>query len=212
MCVRCQLGGPGLGLTENAPTGRRHLHALWIWPDFGSSYTRMLFSRGIWSSECAHKKPRLTLENHYPQPPHLYFYLRPKDRTLLESIDLQFMAIVPLTSLSQFNTVVSSQHSSADPRVLSLPLSHLSSCCTDQRQPCLRHLLLGVLVWSMSRHDADLQWCRGLGLACGCRLLQSGHRPCERHRPASRRANSEQLSVPNPRVPLRGVHTAYCII
>jgi hypothetical protein len=27
MCVRCQLGGPGLGPTESAPTGRKHLHA-----------------------------------------------------------------------------------------------------------------------------------------------------------------------------------------
>ena len=123
------------------------------------------------------------------------------------------MAIAPLTSLSQFNTVVSSQlSSSADPRVFSLPLSHLPSCCTDQRRPRLAHLLLGVLVRSMSRHDTDLQWRRGLGLARGRRLLQSGHRPCERNRPARRWANGEQLSVPNPRVPLRGVHTAYCIV
>ena len=122
------------------------------------------------------------------------------------------MAIVPLTSLSQFNTAVSSELSSTDPRVFSLPLSHISSCCTDQRRPRLRRLLLGVLVRSMSRHDTDLQWRRGLGLARGRRLLQSGHRPCERHRPACRRTNSEQLSVPNPRVPLRGVHTAHCIV
>jgi len=56
----------------------------------------------------------------------------------------------------------------------------------------------------MSRHDTDLQWGRGLGLARGRRLLQSGHRPCKRHRPARRWANGEQLSVPNPRVPPSG--------
>lgn len=51
LCVSgVNLGGPGLGPTGRAPTGRKNLHGLWIWPDFGSSDTRMLFSRGILSS------------------------------------------------------------------------------------------------------------------------------------------------------------------
>ncbi len=110
------------------------------------------------------------------------------------------MTVVPLSSLTQFNSIVSSHLSLQPDATCILFLCLISpSCCTDQRGSRRRHLFLGVLVRSLSRHDADLQRRRGLGLARGRRLLQSGHRPRERHCPARRRTNGARLNlVPNP--------------
>lgn|SRR6266850_549375 len=111
------------------------------------------------------------------------------------------MTVVPLTSLTQFHSVVSFLAADAT-RFLPFLLSHSPPPPPDQRGSRCRHLLLGVLVRSLSWHDADLQRRRRLGLGPRRRLLQSGHRPRAGRRPARRWANCVcLLPLPNPRPP-----------
>lgn len=102
------------------------------------------------------------------------------------------MVVIPLTSLPQFNSIVSSQWC---PRAVQLGPPVFFSLCliilwfADQREPRRRHLLLGVLVRPLPRNDANFRRRCKLWLACGHRFLQSRHRPSKRHRSARWWAN-----------------------
>jgi hypothetical protein len=94
--------------------------------------------------------------------------------------------MIQITSLPQFNSVVSFRGASA----ANLACSRVSLALhIDQWRPRRLHLLLGLLVWALPRHDSNLQRLRGLRVIPWRRLLQGRHRPRTGRRSARRRSN-----------------------